>query len=1485
MRRTHYLPVIIAWATALGVALAQAPIPGPNVNMVSGTTWPGGDPFLERQNEPTIAVSTRNPLHLLAGSNDYSTVQLGLVTDRVTGDAWLRFYRSTDGGLTWRSTLLAGCPYSTPECMGSPVRDAGYQVGADPTIRAGSNGMFYFNFIAFNRGDNAPGAVALARFIDDNNSDRAGAEPIRYLGTTIIATNTSGRLTDKPWMAVDIPRPGAPTCSIPGTNGTPTQPIPAGNVYVAYAIIQGNDLNTRAKVYVATSTNCGATFGKLIKVTEGSAIAQGAAVAVDPRPAPLGGAVYVAWRQLQLQSNVNQPDAIMIVKSTDGGATFTKPAMVAQFAPFDQGASLVSFRTDSFPAMAVDETGRVYLVWQARVGPPASVPAAEKDARIVLSTSTDGGATWSTPTEVDPIPNLPYHYGRGHQFMPSIAIVAGKVMVGYFDSRDDHTVGRLVCNKAKCNADEFEEVRDAEATEPPSSPLVFNQFLADAPPATYPPLKRRHTVDYRLAQANSGTATPTFKYARVSQFLYGSPSTNGGPKPIQQLRFNVPNLAIFQNNSKGFIGDYTDAAALSMLPTPSGWVFNTTPSDAVVFHEVWTSNHDIRPPFKSSDWLTSSPPTYTGPYDPNLTRPTCTDPNRTGMKNQNIYTSRITQGLEVGAIQNAKKIATTDPNSPAFQRKFVVFVRNTKNRIKSYHLSIALPLPTGVTASFQQTGPPVTALDASIAPRSTVSQTVFVSSTDLTNSSPRVTVNVVENNALPGGCDQTCLSGSIVLNADLTNTDLTNTDLTNTDLTNADLTNTDLTNTDLTNTDLTNTDLTNTDLTNTDLTNMGIPATDLTNADLTNTDLTNTDLTNADLTNASMADATWKVTNKGSTAASVSIKTLLKGGNLPQGFKAQLILHKSYTIPSVKYSCDPKELTQNVVLANIKNPAFLDPAKPGLITDLTNTDLTNTDLTNAVIPVGAGETVKVTLRFFDPIKSSTPDLCGPGLKPCATGDFNPADEVKPVPVPQTVIPNVPGPAIALVITTMSLPAGTLGAPYLSQTLQAVGGTGTRTWALVDPGNFPGSLSVTSGGVVSLTPTATGTFYFTVKVNDTGSLQQPAQEDTQKVTVTILAPTLSFFTGPSNTTINRTMTPPVQVKALDVNLSPISGLSITLAIGTNPPGNGVLSGAASPVPTDGSGIATFSNLSIDTVGTGYTLVASAPGPASVTSGAFNIVPPVLSFLRQPGNTTVGQVISPAVEVTARDNNNVAIAGLNITMAIGTGGGALSGTTTVATNPSGTATFSDLSINATENGYTLVASAVGPSSATSSAFNIVPVISGSINDPAGDATLSQVTPSPDLIAAWATSAVPGLGIKFSVRFAPLTFNSQTTLAEFVLDTDQNINTGSPGVDSGCVSDAPRMGTDYLVEMGSACLGGTARIWKATGGCNQFALVGTASVTVVADGMDVIVPQSLLGGSTKMNFKVVTAAQLPPPPACGYTGVLDYMTNVGSPVSTIQ
>src|SRR5439155_13237473 len=63
--------------------------------------------------------------------------------------------------------------------------------------------------------------------------------------------------------------------------------------------------------------------------------------------------------------------------------------------------------------------------------------------------------------------------------------------------------------------------------------------------------------------------------------------------------------------------------------------------------------------------------------------------------------------------------------------------------------------------------------------------------------------------------------------------------------------------------------------------------------------------------------------------------------------------------------------------------------------------------------------------------------------------------------------------------------------------------------------------------------------------------------------------------------------------------------VTIALGTNPSG-GTLSGTKTV--TTASGVAAFSNLSIDKAGTGYTLQATASGLTGATSAAFSITAP-------------------------------------------------------------------------------------------------------------------------------------------------------------------------------------------------------------------------------------------------------------------------------------
>lgn len=91
------------------------------------------------------------------------------------------------------------------------------------------------------------------------------------------------------------------------------------------------------------------------------------------------------------------------------------------------------------------------------------------------------------------------------------------------------------------------------------------------------------------------------------------------------------------------------------------------------------------------------------------------------------------------------------------------------------------------------------------------------------------------------------------------------------------------------------------------------------------------------------------------------------------------------------------------------------------------------------------------------------------------------------------------PAVPPTITTTSLPGGTVGLAY-NQTLQATGGIGTLVWSR-SAGSLPSNLALSSAGVISGTPTNTGTSNFTVQVTDALS-----QSDTQPLSIAISAAT-------------------------------------------------------------------------------------------------------------------------------------------------------------------------------------------------------------------------------------------------------------------------------------------------------------------------------------------------------------------------------------------
>jgi hypothetical protein len=166
------------------------------------------------------------------------------------------------------------------------------------------------------------------------------------------------------------------------------------------------------------------------------------------------------------------------------------------------------------------------------------------------------------------------------------------------------------------------------------------------------------------------------------------------------------------------------------------------------------------------------------------------------------------------------------------------------------------------------------------------------------------------------------------------------------------------------------------------------------------------------------------------------------------------------------------------------------------------------------------------------------------------------------------------------------------------------------------------------------------------------------------------------------------------------------VTVTITAGTGING-ATLSGTQTVAAV--SGVATFSNLSIDKKGTGYRLSATATGLAGATSNTFtiNTAPATrVVFFVHPATTAAGQTMASVV-VQARDgfgnvdNNFVGQVGLGISS--NPGNGTLTGTTPVNAI-AGVATFSNLSIDKSGSPYRLTAQSSGLTSDISSAFSI-------------------------------------------------------------------------------------------------------------------------------------------------------------------------------------
>ena len=879
--------LVCAISLLTGAASAQdSLVVGANVNMVSGDSFPNGDPFQRQQNEGSVAFSSRNNLHMLAGANDYRAVDVpGLPGGRETGDSWPSYFWSTTGGGIWKSNLIPGYPQD-PACDGpNPPTLCGYAAGADPVVRAGVNGMFYYSGIVFGRFDPTRSAIFVSRFIDLNNDE--GGDPIRYIDTVLLDTNDDGQVfLDKSWIGVDIPR-GSNTrfFSVIQRDGSPVgQTVACGNLYVGYAAIEGEGSELLSEIRLATSTDCGDTW-VIQPISQPDSLNQGANIAINP----LTGELHVVWRRfdtvetflgtpaagcpaspstweinddwpvstitmggvtytiaeaqallgtnhrgdesiklayeviaaklnlltgggdpvpgfdprqwsLELtefiaaadawfvdnpvgsdpkqdvkkagqnikkdiqatllgsgscsgggsgtpESTTGETNAILISSSNDAGLSFGSPQVIDESSTFDQGSTRFSFRTTAYATATVDAGGQIYVAWAARGFATIRGELSDGDARIVLSTSTDG-VNWAPPYAIDE-PNR-----EGHQIKPSLLFAGQQLMMVYYDFRQDVSG-------------------------------IFEGFVVDLPQAD----RLRHTVDVRVATALpaaapqftdysliSGTDDPVKPSGSASRYAFITSDfddINGPGKVTLQAEYMVPGYPMFADGTTPFIGDYVDIAAPNLINEAGTWRFATDPGDVQVWQAVWSDNRNVIPP-PDGDWSKYVAPILAAQpsiFDPTVTLPDCNNvvftdalPQfqagalYTGTRNQNVYSASITNGLVVAAPGNNRPLGLDGTGAP-LTRGFVVFVQNATAETRTFQLTLPSILPIGVEASFAQ-NQPVTTQDVVIPPYSSAAATVFAArAASGAPTSEMIKVSVVETGG--GG-----LSGSVLLNSD-----------------------------------------------------------------------------------------------------------------------------------------------------------------------------------------------------------------------------------------------------------------------------------------------------------------------------------------------------------------------------------------------------------------------------------------------------------------------------------------------------------------------------------------------------------------------------------------------------------------------------------------------------------------------------------------------------------------------------------------------
>jgi hypothetical protein len=367
------------------------------------------DPF--PNNEPQIAVDPVAPGHLIASSNDYGT-------------CCDQFYTTFNSGAAWTTGNMSR---NSPQVTGSdPVTTFDRKHGV--AIHSSLNYSFQLP-----TGEACRGDVVVSVSGDGGISWDPAIVVDSGFGCDL--SNTQA-FNDKEWVVTDN-NPSSPFYG--RTYLTWTKFISASGAYQSSAIFESYS-DDGGKHWTKAQEISGSNAALCTYQTSGPAGQCDEDQFSVPTVAP-NGTVYVAFQNDQNQA-LWEPgevfdDQYLLVKSTDGGQTWSSPSFVVGLEDgsndypinVDGRQTLTGYqvRVNSAGNIVASPDGKLYLVFSDNRAGGHDSPTPVTNTNVYLMASSNGGASWTGPTLVDP--------GAGDQWFPWVDVnpVSGKVGILYND--------------------------------------------------------------------------------------------------------------------------------------------------------------------------------------------------------------------------------------------------------------------------------------------------------------------------------------------------------------------------------------------------------------------------------------------------------------------------------------------------------------------------------------------------------------------------------------------------------------------------------------------------------------------------------------------------------------------------------------------------------------------------------------------------------------------------------------------------------------------------------------------------------------------------------------------------------------------------------------------------------------------------------------------------------------------------------------------